>query len=131
MSSVYIWVMVFAVVAVTALGVVWFFARRVKRELDEGSSMATGTRTTFELAPRSADNLRGLSVEPILIKQNDEGVRVQIEHRPMLPLMAFVGQDVSASLTEAAARVTEKWGPRWVVLLSAGADGKVMAQRLS
>ena len=37
---------------------------------------------------------------------------MQIEHRPMLPLMAFVGKDVSAALNEAAARVSEQWGPQ-------------------
>ena len=73
-----------------------------------------------------------LSAEPILLKQGEEGVRVQIEHRPMLPLMAFAGQGaVSAAFNEAAARVSERWGPRWVVLLSAREDGTVSAQRLA
>ena len=48
---------------------------------------------------------------------------MQIEHRPMLPLMAFVGKDVSAALTEAAGRVSEQWGPKWVVLLTTREDG--------
>ena len=56
---------------------------------------------------------------------------MQIEHRPMLPLMAFVGKDVSAALTEAAVRVTEEWGPRWVVLVTAREDGSVSVQRLA
>jgi hypothetical protein len=131
MNSIYIWVMIFAAIALVALFGVWVYARRVKRELDDISPAVAGVRATFELSPGRADGLRGLSAEPILIKQGEEGVRVQIEHRPMLPLMAFVGQDVSTALTEAAARISEKWGPRWVVLLSTGVDGSVTAQRLS
>ena len=49
----------------------------------------------------------------------------------MLPLMAFVGKDVSAAITEAAVRVTEQWGPIWVVLLTAREDGDVSVQRLA
>ena len=56
---------------------------------------------------------------------------MQIEHRPMMPLMAFVGKDVSAALGEAAARSPSAWGPRWVVLISAGEDGSVSVQRLA
>lgn len=131
MGSVYIWVMVFLVAALVALVLVWFYARSVKRDLDESPSAVTGSRAALELRPESVARLHELSADPILLKQSDEGVRVQIEHRPMLPLMAFVGQDVSAALTEAAARVSEKWGPRWAVLLTAGDDATVTVQRLS
>ena len=129
--SVYVWVVLFAAVALLGLLAIWFFARRVKGDLDTSPSAVAGARAALELTPVSVARLHELSAEPILIKQSDEGVRVQIEHRPMLPLMAFVGKDVSAALTEAAVRVSEQWGPRWVVLLSAGDDGTVSAQRLA
>ena len=131
MTGVYLWVLIFLVVALVALLVVWFYARSVKRDLDTSPTAVAGARAVLEVGPASAARLRALSAEPILLKQGDEGVRVQIEHRPMLPLMAYVGQDVSAALTEAAGRVTEQWGPRWVVLLSSGDDGTVSAQRLA
>jgi hypothetical protein len=131
MGSAYVWVLVFLITALAALAAVWFFARRVKRDLDESSSAFGGARASLRLAPASVESLRALSAEPILLKQTEDGVRVQIEHRPMLPLMAFVGQDVSRALTEAAARVSEKWGPRWVVLLSSVDDDTVTAQRLA
>ena len=38
---------------------------------------------------------------------------------------------MSAALNEAAMRVSEQWGPKWVVLLSARDDGTVSAQRLA
>lgn len=132
MSGVYAVVLVFVVVAIVALVLVWYFARRMKTDLDTSPGSVTGARAVLELSPRSVDRLRELSAEPILLKQGEEGVRVQIEHRPMLPLMAFVGKgEVSAALNEAAARVSEQWGPKWVVLLSARDDGTVSAQRLA
>jgi hypothetical protein len=131
-SGVYIIVLIFLGVALLALAGVWFYARRVKGDLDTAPSAVTGERTVLELAPDSAGRLRELSAEPILLKQGEEGVRVQIEHRPMLPLMAFAGQGaVSAALNDASARVSEKWGPKWVVLLTTREDGTVSAQRLS
>ena len=131
MSGVYVAILIFLFVALVALIVVWVIARRMKSDLDTSPSSVAGARASLELAPASAARLYDLSVEPILLKQNEEGVRVQIEHRPMLPLMAFVGKDVSAALNEAAMRVSEQWGPRWVVLLTAGEDGSVTAQRLA
>jgi hypothetical protein len=131
-SGVYAVVLVFLVVALIALVVVWYVARRMKSDFDTSPSAVTGSRATLELSADSVLRLRELSQEPILLKQGEEGVRVQIEHRPMLPLMAFVGKgEVSAALNEAAARVSEQWGPQWVVLLSSRDDGTVSAQRLA
>ena len=131
MSGVYVWIVAFLVLALIALVVVWYLARRVKRDLDDSPGAVAGITTALVLTPDNVARLHALSAEPILLKQSDEGVRVQIEHRPMLPLMAFVGKDVSGALTEAAVRVTEEWGARWVVLVTARADGSVSAQRLA
>ena len=131
MSGVYVGILVFLIVALVALVVVWYLARRVKRDLDDAPGAVAGATAALELAPANVARLHELSAEPILLKQSEEGVRVQIEHRPMLPLMAFVGKDVSAALTEAAVRVSEQWGPKWVVLLSAREDGGVSVQRLA
>jgi uncharacterized membrane protein len=130
-TGVYVWILVFLVVALAALVAVWIYARTVKRELDTSPTAVAGARAVLDVAPVHAARLHELSDEPILLKQNEEGVRVQIEHRPMLPLMAFVGQDVSAAITAAAGSVSKHWGPRWVVLLSTGDDGTVSAQRLA
>jgi hypothetical protein len=130
-TGVYVWILIFLVVALCALLFVWFLARRMKSDLDVSPSAVAGARASLELDPANAARLHELSEEPILLKQSEEGVRVQIEHRPMLPLMAFVGKDVSAALNEAAARVSEEWGPKWVVLLTAREDGSASAQRLA
>jgi hypothetical protein len=117
-------------VVLVALVVLWWYARRVKKDLDH-PEIVPGARGVVELRPESIEHLRHLSAEPILLKQGEEGVRVQIEHRPMMPLMAFVGQEVSAALGEAAVAVSERYGPVWVVLLSPGADGRATVQRLA
>lgn len=127
----YVWIFVFVVIALLALLAVWVIARRLKQDLDTSPSAVAGTRAALQVTPATAARLHELSAEPILLKQSDEGVRVQIGHRPMLPLMAFVGKEVSSALNEAAVRVSEQWGPHWVVLLTAHDDGHVSVQRLA
>jgi len=131
MSGTVILVLVFVAVALVALVAVWYFARRVRSDLDVAPTAAAGASASLEMTPVNAMRLHELSAEPILLRQSEEGLRVQIEHRPMLPLMAFVGKDVSAALTEAAGRVSEQWGPKWVVLLTARGEGSVSVQRLA
>ena len=131
MGKAYIVVLAFLVVALIALAVVWWYARHVKEDLDESSRIVSGARGVIDLTPASMEQLRKLSSEPILIKQSEEGVRVQIEHRPMMPLMAFLGKDVSAALGETSAAVTERYGVQWVVLVSVGQDDRVTIQRLA
>lgn len=131
MSKASVVIIAFLFVALIALAVAWWYARRVKQDLDEDSRAVTGARSVMDLSPASVEQLRRLSAEPILIKQAEGGVRVQIDHRPMMPLMAFVGQDVSAALHEAAAAVTQRHGVRWVVLVTPAGDDRVSVQRLA
>lgn len=130
MGTTYYVILGFLGAALVALVVLWIYARRLKLQYEEGPPVVTGVRVRIDLNPEHAARLREISREPILLKQGDEGVRVQIEHRPMLPLMAFLGQDVSAAFTEAAGLVSREWGPRWVALISVDDDGVTIAQRL-
>jgi len=131
MGRAYIVVLAFLFVALIALALVWWYARRVKEDLDESSRVVGGARGVIELTPASMEQLRRLSSEPILLKQAEDGVRVQIEHRPMMPLMAFLGKEVSAALGETSAEITERYGVKWVVLVSVGQDDRVTVQRLA
>jgi hypothetical protein len=131
MSSGYIAMMVFLSALLIGLILLWRYARNVKQDLDTPAGIVVGARGVIELSDGAVEQLRGLSAEPILLKQSEEGVRVQIEHRPMLPMMAFVGNEVSAALVEATAEVTERYGATWVVLLDASEDGRVSVQRLA
>ena len=131
MSSGYLAVMVFLFAALIGLLFLWRYARNMKQDLEAPSTLVIGARGVIELSDAAFEQLRQLSSEPILLKQSEEGVRVQIEHRPMLPMMAFVGKEVSAALAEATAEVTERYGAVWVVLLQASEDGRVTVQRLA
>ena len=131
MSKVYIVVLAFLLVALVALAAAWFYARHVKQDLEEPPAAVAGTRTLIDLTPDSMAQLRGMSAEPILIKQSEEGVRVQIDQRPMLPMMAFAGKPAGAALSEVAAGVTRLYGAKWVILVSASEDGRATVQRLA
>lgn len=131
MSSGYIAVLLFVVAAIIGLVILWRYASNVKQDLDAPVTAGVGVRGVIEVSAAAAEQLRGLSTEPILIKQSEEGVRVQIEHRPMLPMMAFVGKEVSVALAEATVQITERYGATWVVLLDASEDGRVSVQRLA
>ena len=131
MSSGFIAVMLFLFAALIGLLILWRYARNVKEDLDTSVDIVAGARGVIDLSEAAVGQLRALSAEPILLKQSEAGVRVQIEHRPMLPMMAFVGKEVSAALFEAAAAVTERYGATWVVLLDTSEDRRVNVQRLA
>lgn len=122
---------VFIAVVLIGLVIVWRLARRMKDGYDAQATPGAGARVRVEMTPDRLEQLRLLSAEPILLKQGPDGIRVQIEQRPMVPLVAFVGKDVSTALNEAAFRVTESLGPVWVVLVSPGGDGRLDVQRLA
>jgi hypothetical protein len=131
MSSLAITIVLFVTVALIGLAAVWWYATRVKRELDDTSGVVAGARGVIELSPESVERLRELTSEPILLKQSEEGVRVQIEHRPMMPLRAFLGRDAAATLQEVAGEVSERYGVKWVVLVDAGDPERVTVKRLA
>jgi hypothetical protein len=124
-------VLIFLIAALVALVIVYYYARNVKRELDEQGSGVFGQRCTIEVTADHAAQLRALTDQPILIKQTDEGVRVQIDDRPMMPLAAFIGQEVAAALRETAMRVSQAFGSSWTALVTVAEDGTGKAERLS
>ncbi|HET6494403.1 MAG TPA: hypothetical protein VFH61_03440 [Thermoleophilia bacterium] len=131
MDRAYIIVLAFLFVVLVALAAAWWYARHVKQNLDKSSPVVAGTRALIDLTPASMAQLRGMSAEPILLKQSEEGLRVQIEQRPMLPMMAFAGKPAGAALSETAAGVTQLYGAKWVIMVSASEDGRVTVQRLA
>jgi len=124
-------VLLFLIAALVALIIVYYYARNVKRDLDEKAPSALGQRCTIEVTRDHAARLLSLSDEPILIKQSEDGVRVQIDDKPMMPLAAFMGQDVAAALREAALRVSQAFGGRWTALVTVADDGSAKVERLS
>jgi hypothetical protein len=49
----------------------------------------------------------------------------------MMPLAAFIGQEVASALREAAMRVSQSFGSRWTALVTVTQDGKGKVERLS
>lgn len=116
--------------ALVGLIIAWYWARTLKERF-EAESRSQGAAVRLELSPGRGASLRGLTSEPILLKQAADGVRVQIEDRPMMPLAAFVAGDTSAALREAALRIAQQFGHSWTVLVTVHADESVTVQRLA
>lgn len=131
MSSAMWGVLLFLIAALVALIVIYYYARNVKRDLDEKGPSVFGQRCTIEVTQQHANLLLALTSEPILLKQSEEGVRVQIDDRPMMPLGAFVGQDVTSALREASLRVSQSFGSRWTALVTIAEDGSGKVERLA
>ncbi len=131
MSHIWLGVLFFLIAALVALLIVYYYARQVKQRLDDETSHVTGQRSSIEITPDHAARLRALTNEPILFKQSEEGVRVQIDDKPMLPLAAYMGQDVAAALREASLRVAQTFGSQWTALVTVKEDGTGQVQRLA
>jgi hypothetical protein len=130
-SNAQLGILLFLIAALVALIIIYYYARNVKRELDEQGPSVFGQRCTIEVTGEHAARLMALTDQPILLKQTEEGVRVQIDDRPMMPLAAFIGQDVAAALREAAMRVSQTFGSRWTALVTIAEDGTGKVERLS
>jgi hypothetical protein len=131
MSKIALLVIVVSLLAVVVVLVGAYFARRVKQGLEQPTGPQIGARAEFRLSPERISQLRALTAQPILMKQSEEGVRVQIEDRPMVPLAVFLGQEVTAALGEAAAGVSQTFGASWVALVTPRDDGRVSVDRLA
>ncbi len=94
--------------------------------------MALGTPEPLVLhvPPASAAQLRAFSSEPLLLKQTPDGLRVQVESRPMVPVALFAGKEIAVALIESAALISESLGPQWATLVSAAEDGTLSVRLL-
>ncbi len=123
-------ILAFLGAALVGLIIAWYWARTLRERYEE-ESRTRGATLRLELSPGHGASLRGLTAEPILLKQAADGVRVQIDDRPMLPLAAFLAGEASSALREAAVRVAQQFGQTWTVLLTVHADESVTVQRLA
>jgi hypothetical protein len=112
-----------------ALG--WWWARRVKRDLDAQVALGTKEPLVLRVPRATAAQLRALSPDPLLLKQAPDGLRVQIENRPMVPVALFAGKDIAVALIESAARISERLGPQWATLVNAAEDGTLSVRLLT
>jgi hypothetical protein len=86
--------------------------------------------TQLDVSQSCVAGLRSLSDEPVLLKQSADGLRVQIETKPLVPVAIFSGKQAADSLKEAAAAVGERYGPIWTVIVSEAGDDSLLVRRL-
>ena len=108
----------------------WRWATRVKKDLATDVTPATLEPLVLHVSPATAAQLRALSPEPLLLKQSLDGLRVQVESRPMVPVALFAGKEIGVALMESAALISESLGPLWATLVSAAEDGTLSVRLL-
>ena len=104
----------------------------MKRSLDAPSALlAAQSPLSLTLSERSTASLAHLSQEPILIKQAEDGLRVQLDNRPLVPIAILTDLAAAAALREIVAGVSRDYGARWTALVTTAVDGSIRVQRLA
>jgi hypothetical protein len=134
MSSAVVIVILASLGLVLLVGLGWWWANRMKHNLDEGTAavaMVGASTDPLEVSEECAEQFHALSREPLLLKQTLDGLRVQIEDRPLVPVALFAEKGVAQALLEAAGQASQRFGPQWVALASIGVDGRLSLRRIS
>ena len=128
------WIVVAATLVLMSVAVlvVYVVGGRAKQRLDTPlPAVKAHDPVVLTLTPANATRAGKLSREPIVVKQTAEGVRVQLENRPLLPLSMFTDLDAMAALREIAVRITQRFGTEWTALVTVEDDGSVSARRIA
>jgi hypothetical protein len=127
-------IMIVTIAVLVVVGALLYsYASRVKRGLEESATAALVTQTplTVTLTERSAASLTHLSQEPILIKQAQDGLRVQLDNRPLVPIAILTDLAAATALREIVAGASQHYGACWTALVIPAGDGSVSVQRLA
>jgi hypothetical protein len=131
------WALVVVVIVTVALIVLvaalYWYGSRLKHSFDAPSPAALAAQPplAFTLSQASADSLAHLSREPILIRQAQDGLRVQLDNRPLVPIAILTDRAAAAALREIVAHASQRYGACWTALVMPGGDGSVSVQRLA
>ena len=124
--------LVFGVIGIALILLVWWIGSRKKKQLTQPATPAlVGADVSATISPQGAAALKALSSEPILVKQSPDGVRAQIDGRPMVPVVIFADPVAVAALKEAAAQISRQHGMVWVALVTVRDDDSLSATLLS
>lgn len=107
------------------------FGNRAKKSLEQGPRLHAMPPFSVGLSEANATVAVSLSREPIFMKQSPDGLRVQLDNRPLLPLTMFRDPATMAALREIAMRVTQQQGAVWTALINVEVDGSVTVRRLT
>jgi hypothetical protein len=124
-------VVIVSAAMVILLAVALSFTQRLKKRIDTDVPHKVGPPVRLNVSPQSAERLARLSSEPVFVKQSPDGTRVQIDNRPLVPLVMLTDHDAVLGLNEAIMAATSRFGGTWSALLSSDDDGGVSVQRLS
>ena len=126
-------IVVVTIALIVLIAVLYWYATRLKRSFDAPSPTALAAQPplVFALSQTSADSLAHLSREPILIRQAQDGLRVQLDDRPLVPISILTDRAAAAALREIVAHASQRYGARWTALVMPADDGTVSVQRLA
>ena len=125
-----LFVVVLVLILIALLGV-YFYGNRVKRGLDTSAHVVTmQAPVTLSITPANAARAATLSQEPIFLKQAVDGVRVQLDNRPLVPLSMFTDATIVSALREIAVTVSQRFGAEWTALVSVDETGPISVRRL-
>jgi len=126
-------VLLATIALIVLVSVLYWYATRVKRRLESSSPAALAAQTplNFKLSEVSTASLAHLSQEPILIRQGQDGLRVQLDNRPLVPISFLTDLAAAAALREIVAGTSRSYGARWTALVIPSGDGSVSVQRLA
>lgn len=126
-------VIIVTITLIVLCAILYWYATGVKRRLESAATAALVAQDplTFALSDASTASLAHLSQEPILIKQAEDGLRVQLDNRPLVPIAILTDLAAAAALREIVAKASQKYGARWTALVIPAKDGSVSVQRLS
>lgn len=124
-------VFVTSAVVIVVLLVVYGYGRRVKRRLDTAETPLSGGSFTVTISGDSAEHLARTLREPLIIKQAPDGTRVQIDNRPLVPLVILTDQVAQRAIREVVVAAGERFGMAWTAVATSLEDGTVSVHRLS
>ena len=124
-------VFVTSAIIIVVLLVAYFYGQRVKRRLDMAETPHPGGPLTVTVSRDSAEHLAMTLREPLIIKQGSDGTRVQIDNRPLVPLVILTDQVAQRAIREIVVAAGERFGLTWTAVATSLEDGTVSVQRLS
>ena len=125
-------VLVFTLLLIVVLIALYAYAKRTKRGLDEPARPAVlQPPLNVPLSEEGGASLAHLSAEPIIIKQGPDGIRVQLDNRPLVPLVILTDKAAASALREIVAAASLRYGAQWTALVTSSSTGSVQVQRLA
>ena len=126
-------VMLVTIALIVLVSLLYWYGTRLKRTLDSSAPAALAAQEplSFRLSEAGTASLAHLSQEPILIRQAPDGLRVQLDNRPLVPIAILTDLAAAAALREIVAGTSRTYGARWTALVIPSGDGAVSVQRLA